>query len=114
MTTATISAAYPIQEVTHCQINGTNLVPGAAAEDLSGQDVATDAALKATETIPAIQFTADIINAAPLKRRSGRHLHHSQGVWVKFCSHPECDAYVLTYGYYAHVAIMAKHESENH
>lgn len=108
------TAAYPIQEVTNCNIKGTNLIPGAAAEDLSGEDVATNAALKATEAIPAAHFPAEVINAAPLSQRAGRHLHHSQGVWAKFCSHKDCDAYVLTYGYYAHVSIMANHEIEAH
>ena len=110
-----IAPVYPVVEVINCQIEGTNLRPGSVAGD-DGSDWAVDRALRAAETAftnntPA--HGAEVLNSHR-ENLAGRMVHHGQGVWVKFCPEPGCDAFVLNYGHQIHVHEMAQHQLAAH
>ena len=116
MSAAVETPVYGIEEISNCQIAGTNLLPGTVAGD-NGDEWAIRAASRAAESAATHQtpeFTAETINAAPRHKLAGRHVHHRAGVWVKFCPHVGCDSFVLTYGNYVHVPVMVQHALEAH
>ncbi len=110
------SPAYNIDEVINCRIEGTNLRPGNVAGDKgdSWAFMAADRAIVAASAARTPEFSAETINATDRAKLAGRHLHHKAGVWVKFCPHAGCDAFILTYGHYSHVHEVEQHAVEAH
>lgn len=105
---------FALPEITKNLIQGTNLLPGGVAGD-DGSHWAVEAAMRASNDYRSTPGNSvEVINSYSLSERSGRKLHVRCGVWVAFCSHPECDAYVFLYGCYNHVPVMAQHEGTEH